>query len=119
VFIPVLGNVYKGMAVSVPVETRLLKKKITLKEVHSLLTDFYRGRLFVKVMPLDADHLDNGLFKMQEANDTNRNDIFVYGNDQQILLMSRLDNLGKGASGAAIQNMNLMLGFPEDEGLKL
>ncbi|HKB82174.1 MAG TPA: N-acetyl-gamma-glutamyl-phosphate reductase, partial [Burkholderiales bacterium] len=59
----------------------------------------------------------DGYFDPLGSNDTNRNDIFVFGNDENIMLMSRLDNLGKGASGNAVQNMNLMLGL--DEGTTL
>ena len=52
------------------------------------------------------------------CNDTNRNEVLVFGNDERMLLVSRLDNLGKGASGAAVQCMNLMLGLPEDQTLE-
>jgi N-acetyl-gamma-glutamyl-phosphate reductase len=70
-------------------------------------------------MPFDdSTLLDDGFFNPQEANNTNRNDIFVFGHDDQILLVSRLDNLGKGASGAAVQNMNIMLGLDEGTGLE-
>ena len=65
----------------------------------------------------DAASLNGGFFDPMGANDTNRNDIFVFGNDEHMMLISRLDNLGKGASGAAAQNMNIMLGL--DEGAAL
>jgi N-acetyl-gamma-glutamyl-phosphate reductase len=69
-------------------------------------------------MPLDdADNLRDGYFDPLGSNDTNRNDIFVFGDGEQIALFSRLDNLGKGASGSAVQNMNIMLGL--DEGTTL
>ncbi|HZE90419.1 MAG TPA: N-acetyl-gamma-glutamyl-phosphate reductase, partial [Rhizobacter sp.] len=78
----------------------------------------YVGERFVRVMPLrDPGTLEDGFFDVQACNDTNRVDIFVFANDQQILLMCRLDNLGKGASGAAVQSMNVHLGL--DEGLGL
>ena len=70
------------------------------------------------VMPLaDPDTLANGFFDVQACNDTNRVDLFVFANDEQVLLMSRLDNLGKGASGAAVQAMNVHLGLDEGAGL--
>jgi len=70
------------------------------------------------VMPLsDPATLEDGFFDVQACNDTNRVDIFVFASDTQALLMSRLDNLGKGASGAAVQSMNVHLGV--DEGLGL
>ena len=69
-------------------------------------------------MPLDAEsNTRGGFFDALATNDTNRNDVFVFGNDERVLVVSRLDNLGKGASGAAVQCMNLMLGF--DEGTAL
>jgi N-acetyl-gamma-glutamyl-phosphate reductase len=70
------------------------------------------------VMPLrDPAVLEEGYFDVQACNDTNRVDIFVFANDTQVLLMCRLDNLGKGASGAAVQSMNVHFGV--DEGLGL
>jgi N-acetyl-gamma-glutamyl-phosphate reductase len=70
------------------------------------------------VMPLsDAATLEDGYFDIQACNDTNRCDIFVFADAQQALLVSRLDNLGKGASGAAVQCMNVHLGLDESVGL--
>ena len=69
-------------------------------------------------MPLrDPATLEGGFFDVQACNDTNRVDIFVFGSDTQVLLMARLDNLGKGASGAAVQCMNVHLGMDEGIGL--
>lgn len=117
-FNPIVGDFYKGMTVTVPLARRLLAKKLSLKDVHDLLAAHYDGERFVKVMPFDSDaKLDDGYFDPLGSNDTNRNDIFVFGNDENMVLMSRLDNLGKGASGNAVQNMNLMLGL--DEGTTL
>lgn len=113
-FNPVAGDFYKGMAVVVPLARRLLARKLSLREVHELLTQHYAGERFVRVMPFnDAANLDDGFFDPLGCNDTNRNDIFVFGNDDDMVLVSRLDNLGKGASGNAVQNMNLMLGLDE------
>ena len=78
----------------------------------------YAGERFIRVLPLrDADTLEHGFFDVQACNDTNRVDLCVFANDTQVLLMARLDNLGKGASGAAVQAMNVHLGV--DEGLGL
>ena len=86
--------------------------------IHAALAERYAGERFVRVMPLrDAATLEAGFFDVQACNDTNRADVFVFANDRQVLLMARLDNLGKGASGAAVQAMNLHLGL--DEGLGL
>ena len=117
-FNPIVGDFYKGMAVTVALESRLLAKKASARDVHSLLAEYYARERFVKVMPLDdANNLRDGYFDPLGSNDTNRNDIFVFGDGEQIALFSRLDNLGKGASGSAVQNMNIMLGL--DEGTTL
>jgi N-acetyl-gamma-glutamyl-phosphate reductase len=117
-FSPIACDFYKGMAVTVPLATRLLAKKPTARNVRDMLAEFYAGERFVKVMPFDdAANLHDGFFDPLGTNDTNRNDIFVFGNDEHMVLISRLDNLGKGASGAAVQNMNIMLGL--DEGTAL
>jgi len=69
-------------------------------------------------MPYPADdHLKNGFMTFADCNGTNNLDIFVFGNEDRILLSARYDNLGKGASGAAIQNMNIVFGLPEETGL--
>jgi N-acetyl-gamma-glutamyl-phosphate reductase len=117
-FNPIACDFYKGMAVTVPLASRLLAKKPTARNVRDMLAEYYAGERFVQVMPFDdAASLAGGYFDPLGANDTNRNDIFVFGNDEHIVLISRLDNLGKGASGAAVQNMNIMLGL--DEGASL
>ena len=113
-FNPIVGDFYKGMSVVVPLARRLLAKKLSLKDVHDLLAGYYAGERFVRVMPFNDDaNLDDGYLDPLGSNDTNRNDIFVFGNDENMVLASRLDNLGKGASGNAVQNMNLMLGLDE------
>lgn len=118
IFTPIVSNYYKGMAVSTPLFPRLLDKKVTPADVTSVLSEYYANEQFVRIIPANSEnHLDHGFFNLQECNDTNRIDIFVFGNTDRILLLSRLDNLGKGASGAAIQNMNLMLGIDEGTGL--
>ena len=120
VFTPIISNFYKGMAVSIPLLPRLLNKKVTAAEVHKFLSEYYAAEPFVKVMSLEVDnYLEDGFLDAEGCNDTNRIDIFVFGNEEQILLTARLDNLGKGASGAAIQNMNLMLGVDERIGLSV
>ncbi len=118
-FTPIVGDFYQGMAVGIPLCCRLLNDKSSAKEIHSFLMNYYRKQTFVRVMPFDDEtHLDHGFFQMQQSNHTNCNDIFVYGNETHVLMISRLDNLGKGASGAAIQNMNIMLSLDETIGLK-
>jgi N-acetyl-gamma-glutamyl-phosphate reductase len=78
----------------------------------------YEGERFIRVMPLrDPTALAETYFDVQASNDTNQVDIFVFANETQTILMSRLDNLGKGASGAAVQSMNVHLGLDEAHGL--
>ena len=117
-FVPVLGPFYKGMGVMVPLHIAQLDRRASAESVHAALAQRYAGERFVKVMPLrDPAVLAEGEFDVQACNDSNRAEIFVFGTDDQILLMCRLDNLGKGASGAAVQAMNIHLGV--DEGLGL
>ena len=78
----------------------------------------YAGEPFICVAPVDLDgNTDGGFFNVEASNDTNRVDLFVFGNDERMLLVARLDNLGKGASGAAVQAMNVHLGVEESLGL--
>jgi N-acetyl-gamma-glutamyl-phosphate reductase len=117
-FMPVVGNFYKGLSVSVPLHLSQLPAGTSGAALHAALQTRYSGERFVRVMPLsDSATLEDGFFDPQACNDTNRVDIFVFASDSQVLLMARLDNLGKGASGAAVQCMNVHLGV--DEGLGL
>ncbi len=118
IFVPVVGNFYKGLAVTIPLELATLKRGTTPEQVQAALAAHYAGERFVKVMPLrDPAIVADGYFDVQACNDTNDVELFVFGNDTQLLLMARLDNLGKGASGAAVQCMNVHIGA--DEGLGL
>ena len=115
-FMPVVADFYKGLAVSVPLSLRQLGT--SAEALHDALSTRYAGERFVHVAPLrDPATLEAGFFDVQACNDTNRVDVFVFANDTQALLLCRLDNLGKGASGAAVQAMNVHLGV--DEGLGL
>lgn len=118
VFMPIVGNFYKGLAVTVPLHLSDLRAGTTPAQVRDALAAHYEGERFVRVMPLrDPDTMTSGFFDVQANNDTNNVDLFVFGNEQQILVMARLDNLGKGASGAAVQSMNVHLGVDETTGL--
>ncbi len=115
VFMPIVSSFYKGLAVTIPLQ---LADAGDAERIHAAFRSHYEGERFVNVMPLDdAATLADGFFDVQACNDTNRVDLFVFRNGSQALLMARLDNLGKGASGAAVQCMNLHLGC--DEGLGL
>ncbi len=117
-FSPMVGHFYQGMTVSVPFTTRALSKRVTPSDMRKILADYYQTAQFVRVMPFPADEeLEEGFLSPTACNGTNRMDIFVFGHEDQILVVSRLDNLGKGASGTAVQNMNIMLGMEEGTGL--
>jgi N-acetyl-gamma-glutamyl-phosphate reductase len=118
IFAPVVANFYKGLGVSIGLRTGRLDPRASPEAVHEALARHYEGERFVRVMPLnDPQALEEAYFDVQACNDTNRVDLFVFGRGDQIVLLSRMDNLGKGASGAAVQSMNLHLGV--DEGLGL
>jgi len=117
-FMPIVGNFYKGLSVSVHLHLSQLTGGATGAKLHAAFERRYAGERFIRVMPLsDPATLEDGYFDVQACNDTNRVDLFVFASDTQALLMARLDNLGKGASGAAVQSMNVHLGV--DEGLGL
>jgi N-acetyl-gamma-glutamyl-phosphate reductase len=117
-FTPIVSNYYKGMAVVIPLFADLMKKYRKAEELQAFLSDYYQGEKFVKIMPLETEpYLYEGGFDLLETNDSNKVEIFVFGNQERLLLIARLDNLGKGASGAAVQNMNLMMGVEESKGL--
>jgi N-acetyl-gamma-glutamyl-phosphate reductase len=117
-FMPIVGNFFKGLTVSVPLQIAQLSAQASAQSLHHALSQRYANEPFVRVMPLrDPATLESGFFDVQGCNDTNRVDLFVFGSATQVVLMARLDNLGKGASGAAVQSMNVHLGL--DEGLGL
>lgn len=117
-FSPTVVNVYKGEIISIPLISRYLKKGLSAADIRTVLAEYYAGEEFIKVMPYPADnYLKNGFLTFTDCNDTNNLEIFVFGNADRILLSARFDNLGKGASGAAVQNMNLVLGVDETTGI--
>lgn len=117
-FNPAVADFYNGMTVSVPLFTRLLGKKVTPADILEYFKDYYKDEHFVRVMPLMGEGvLEGGFLPSNSLADTNFLDIFVFGNEERILVASCLDNLGKGASGAAVQNMNIALGIDEKTGL--
>ncbi|GHA96475.1 N-acetyl-gamma-glutamyl-phosphate reductase [Modicisalibacter luteus] len=118
VFNPVVGPFLKGLAVTVPLHVSHLAPGVDAEAIREAYLTHYQGERFIQIMPLDdAANLDNGFFDVQGANDTNRVDIFVFGGEERLALVARLDNLGKGAAGAAVQSMNIHLGMDEATGL--
>jgi N-acetyl-gamma-glutamyl-phosphate reductase len=121
VFAPSVGRFRRGMLVTVPLMTDQLPRRVGGADLHAAYAEHFAGQHFITVRPLnDTAALQDGTFIEAEAlNGTNRLEVFVFANDsrQQAIVIARLDNLGKGASGAAVQNINLMLGLPEAAGL--
>ena len=118
-FTPVVGRYRQGMIVEVPVYLSRLAGKVSLADIHGALTNAYAGQRFVKVVPLEQSALLKTLAP-EGLNGTNDLHIHVFGamDGQQARLVALLDNLGKGASGQAVQNLNIMLGLPEAAALK-
>jgi N-acetyl-gamma-glutamyl-phosphate reductase len=118
VFVPVVADFYRGLAVMVPLHFSQLAPGTTGATLQRVFEDRYAGERFIRAMPAsDPSVLDDGFFDVQACNDSNRADVCVFANEQQAVLICRLDNLGKGASGAAVQSMNVHLGVDEDLGL--
>jgi len=118
-FSPIICDYYSGMVMSVPLYTDMLKGTQTVESVHKMFSDFYAGEKFIKVMPLDAEAGEGNMLAGNACSGWDGLRIFVTGNEERIVLSSQFDNLGKGASGAAIQCLNIMLGCEEDKGLQL
>ncbi len=117
-FNPLVCDYFAGMVVTVPLHRRLLNGKPSVEEVHAMFCAHYAGQQFVPVRALQGeDVLKEGFLPANTLAGTNLLEIFVCGSEEQILLAARLDNLGKGASGAALQCFNIMTGAPEETGL--
>lgn len=119
IFNPYVCDYFQGMTVTVGLHARLLAKKVSAHDVWQMFAEHYEGTNFVHV----AGFMGEGVLPEQfiPANtlaNTNDMQIFVYGNDDRIMITTRFDNLGKGASGAAVQCLNIMMGIDETTGLK-
>ena len=116
-FVPTVGAFKRGMLVSVPLQQSWLHGDA--QNIQEVYQQHYQDEAFVRLHRLnDYDALHNGFLQATASNGTNDVELFVYANRGQIFLTARLDNLGKGASGAAVQNMNCRFGFDERSGLK-
>jgi N-acetyl-gamma-glutamyl-phosphate reductase len=118
VFMPSVGRYYRGMIVEVPLHLWALKGEPTAGDLHAALADTYKGRPFVEVVsPAEASGVKT--LDAEMLKNTNKMKLYVFGNEKtkQARLTAVLDNLGKGASGAAVQSLNLMTGLPETAGL--
>lgn len=112
VFVPIVCDFYRGMQTCIPLHQNLFSKKVTKAELVTLLKDFYKDSVFIEVLEEETSFLASN--KIQNSNALT---LYVEGNDERMTLVCIFDNLGKGASGAAVQNMNIALGLNETKGL--
>lgn len=112
VFSPVVSDYYCGMAVTVPLFTKLFNKELTLDGLYDFYCDFYKDSVFISV-----HKAEKAMLSPIGLEGTNKMKIYLCGNDERITVTSVFDNLGKGASSAAIENMNIALGFPIETAL--
>lgn len=119
IFTPSVGNFEQGMLVISYIDKAKMKKQLNKNELIQLYKEYYKDEVFVKVIENIDEYLDNGFLNPMLCNNTNSLEISIYDNKTDLVIISRLDNLGKGASGAAIQCMNIMLGLKEEKGLKI
>ncbi|MDD6032234.1 MAG: N-acetyl-gamma-glutamyl-phosphate reductase [Oscillospiraceae bacterium] len=117
IFAPMICDYPQGMVVAVSLFLSQLEKEMTKDDLRALYEDYYAGSPLISIRPADAPSC--GFLGANNLAGFDGLQIFVCGNDEQVILLSRLDNLGKGASGAAVQNMNLLMGCPEETGLQL
>jgi N-acetyl-gamma-glutamyl-phosphate reductase len=116
IFMPAVARTYRGMLVEVPLHTHALPGKPSGAAIRDALAEAYEGSALVHV-----DRAEHGVLTLEHAAGTDRLDLFVFADDKagQVRLVAALDNLGKGAAGAAVQNLNIMMGLNETEGLRL
>ena len=118
IFTPSVGNFKQGMLVISYIEKKSMKKAKNREELIKVYKDYYADEIFIKIVENNEEYLENGFLNPMRYN-TNSIEVSVYENKTDLVIISRLDNLGKGASGAAIQCMNIMLGLEERKGLEI
>ena len=116
VFVPILGDYYKGMASTIMLHNSRLPGQPTAQDIHAALTKYYEGQKLVRTAPFGGE--EPVIYSSGMAGHDSLQ-LIVCGHEEQTIVTALFDNLGKGASGAAVQNMNLMLGFDETTGLNL
>ena len=118
IFCPIVCDFPQGMLVTVPLHLDALPEPVTLERLREAMADHYAGQRNIHVAPvMGGEVLASGFMPSNGVVGTNRLNIFVCGNEQQAILCAQFDNLGKGASGAAVQNLNIMMGIDENYGL--
>lgn len=118
-FSPIVDDYYSGMVVTVPLYTDMLNGGASVDSIRDFLKEYYKNQKFIKVADSDDEIASSGFISGNQLSGYDGLKIYVTGNDDRILLTSQFDNLGKGASGAAMQCMNIVLGCDESKGLNL
>lgn len=118
-FSPIIDDYYSGMVVSVPLYADMLAKKETPESLLTYYKEYYAGERFIKVSEADDEVAASGFLAGNGLSGWDGLKVYVTGNEERIVLSAQFDNLGKGASGAAIQCMNIKLGCDEAKGLSL
>ena len=118
IFMPIVDDYYSGMEVTVGIHSRLCHKPVCIDKVQQTLEYFYKDSTIVTVAPF-TENSNSGMLNANQLSNTDSMKINVTGNDERIMVHAIFDNLGKGASGAAVQCMNIALGLPENTGLVL
>jgi N-acetyl-gamma-glutamyl-phosphate reductase len=113
IFTPAVGAFAQGMLVQIPLHLNSLPKRPSASDLHGALEAQYAGQRFMRVLPLESNAVGTRVLDPETLNNTNMLELMVFENprDNLALLVARLDNLGKGASGAAAQNIDVMLGL--------
>ncbi|MCR4650408.1 MAG: N-acetyl-gamma-glutamyl-phosphate reductase [Lachnospiraceae bacterium] len=119
IFIPIVDDYYCGMIVNLPLHKSLMKIRLTPEELRDRLADYYKGQRFIRVANYGAEEEYNGYFNANEMAGLDSAQIFVTGNDDRIVVSAMFDNLGKGASGAAVECLNISMGIDPATGLVL
>lgn len=118
-FTPIVADYYSGMLVSIPLYTEYLKDRTSPQQMHEFFSDYYGNQKFIQIMSYGIESEYKNFISSNICSGWDGMKIYVTGNADRILLTSQFDNLGKGASGAAIQCLNILLGCEEDKGLIL
>ena len=119
IFTPVVDDYYSGMIVTLPLYGHLLKKRVSPAGLRDVLAGYYKEERFIRVMPFGAEAETGGFLSAGDMAGRDDACIYVTGNDDRLLINACFDNLGKGASGAAIQCMNIVMGIDEATGLNI
>lgn len=118
-FSPIVADYYSGMVVSVPVYTEFLTKCKNPKEMTEYFANYYKGQQFIEVIENGNEDLYGGMLSGNTLSGFDGLKIYITGNEDRMVLSAQFDNLGKGASGAAVQCLNILLGCEESKGLVL